>query len=192
MEYNKLYDIQNNPAVWNKLLKDCNRPNVFIDSALIFTNAETYEDVNGKTQWKYSFQSLRSDRFAWTEFMRCAVSEATNQAPNKMALAKIAPYKVEEDDCEEYYQTGQANPNRDLVNIDIRQSCPMIPIFGDDNKTDDGVITAIAKQFVNTIDQKIEKICATRNTINTLPPLYRKMNKNQWGYSDLAKDNSET
>ena len=148
-------------------MNDCNRPDVFIDSALIFTNAETSEDVNGVTQWKFSFQSNKSGRFAWTELMRCAVSEATNQAPNKMSIDKVAPYKIQEDDCEEYYQTNQDNPNRDLANIDIRQSCPMIPIFGDDSKTDDGVITAIAKQFVNTIDQKIEKICETRNTIDT-------------------------
>ena len=118
---------------YTELIEECNRPDLFADSALIITDARY---ANG--QWKDSFRS--TNRKAWSELNRCALKNA------QMADEKYGGTPRE---CANYLNVRQAEYL--LTDVSKRNECPMIPDFGKANGKSAVLPVEIAKQFAATI-----------------------------------------
>ena len=127
-----VYKFNRSPLSYNDLLVQCNRDDVFADSALIITDAE----YNYGNQWKHSFSS--TNRKAWSELNKCALSNAQD-APGKYAGLPPA--------CSNYLRANQAESS--LTDVDKRKECPMIPNFG--SRTSINLPRLIARQFSVTL-----------------------------------------
>ena len=117
---------------YTQLLAECNKDNLFTDSALIITDAEF-----NYGNWKDSFS--KTNRKAWSELNKCALSNAQD-APGKYAGLPAA--------CNNYLRGGQ--PENALTNVKLRKECPMIPDFGK-SRTSTKLPILIAEQFYATL-----------------------------------------
>ena len=118
---------------YDDLLEECNRDNLFADSALIITDARY---AGGK--WKDSFSS--TNRKAWSELNRCALKNA-QKADQK--------YGGTPRECANYLNARQ--PEYVLTDVEKRNECPMIPEFGKANGKSAKLPVDIAKAFAATI-----------------------------------------
>ena len=128
-----VYKFNNSPLSYKDLLVQCNKADLFADSALIITDADY---GNSGNQWKDSFSSTK--RQAWSELNKCALSNAQD-APGKYSGLPAA--------CSNYLNANQAESS--LTNVDKRKECPMIPNFG--SRTSTTLPRLIAKQFALTL-----------------------------------------
>ena len=121
---------------YNELLQECNRDDLFADSALIITDARY---TGGK--WKDSFSS--TNRKAWSELNKCALKDAQD-ADQK--------YGGTPRECANYLNARQ--PEYLLTDVEKRNKCPMIPEFGKANGKSAKLPVDIAKAFAATIRHK--------------------------------------
>ena len=116
----------------------CNKDNLFVDSALVITDAEY---TTGWTPtWKHSFNHGQGRYKAWSELNKCALSKAQN------ATGRYQGTPVQ---CEKYLESGQ--PEAVLTNVKNRQYCPMIPDFGK-SQISDQLPRLIAQEFFETLE----------------------------------------
>ena len=101
---------------------------------MIITDAE----YNYRAQWVDSFSN--TNRKAWSELNKCALSKAQN-APDK--------YEGLPKNCANYLNKGQ--PENALTDVQKRKECPMIPNFGK-SRTSTNLPVIIAEQFYNTLE----------------------------------------
>ena len=117
---------------YRRLLAECNKDDIFADSALIITDARY-----SYGQWTDSFSN--TNRKAWTELNKCALSNAQD-APEKY---NGTPYT-----CINYLRPQQ--PENALTNVDKRKECPMIPDFGK-SRISTNLPNLIAEKFYETL-----------------------------------------
>ena len=129
----KFADTYTHIDTYDKLLTQCNEPDLFSDSALIITDARY-----SYGQWRDSFS--RTNRKAWSELNKCALSKAQD-APDK--------YEGLPANCANYLRERQ--PENALTNVELRKECPMIPDFGKANGISADLPVQIAKAFAGTI-----------------------------------------
>lgn len=127
-------------SAYRQLLGQCNRDDMFVDSALIFTNGEYTND-----EWVDSLTttSFKARIHAWTELLKCVISDAPNDAPNK--LAPMSP----NDSCFDY-ENGYSHYTQ-LTDHNLRNTCPMIPNRDRPFETAQ-LIRTLAHDFVKSVD----------------------------------------
>ena len=116
---------------YSQLLIECNKDDVFADSALIITDARYNHG-----RWKDSFEQRV---YAWTELNKCVLSNAQN-APRK--------YEGMPSACSNYLRRNQ--PENALINVDKRKECPMIP--DSRNSFSKNLLVLIAEKFFETLN----------------------------------------
>ena len=145
---------------YQEILASCNAKDLFSDSALVFTDAK----YNNK-YWQDSLDGYNAAKYTYTNFLKCAISDASNDAPDKCVSNDD---DLRNDCCEGYLQADQRHEHS-LTNFQKRNNCPMIPDFkeySNNNGRTPEVITDIAKAFVRTVDNFITK-SVTPFTTNT-------------------------
>ena len=134
---------------YENVINNCNAKNMFSDSALVFTDAKYYNKA-----WLDSLNGHKAGKYTYTNFLKCAIAEAYNDAPD-MCVSDTPDYDPSNDCCSGYLQTDPRD-EKSLTNVGRRKHCPMIPDFKEysNNKgITPEVITNIARAFVDTIDK---------------------------------------